>query len=269
MRSRLVLALGAAALLVGAGASFAPDATAHTSRPRAVGHGRVVHLRVSATPAANVLYDQNDRTDDSGVGIVSQNFEPEYDIYDSSGADDFTVPANTIWRIRRVATTGTYFDGTGDGVSATVTFYRNSVTKGGLPGAPITSVLVANPDRVGLGSFDMRLGRTIKLTGGHAGGRTYWVGVVANMDFNVGGEWGWESRNTQFGNPSAWENPEDGFSTGCTTWQTTNSCIGAGEGPTTCSRSSDGPHRRPDPRHPPGRRAAHVSSFSQIVTTST
>ena len=49
--------------------------------------------------------------------------------------------------------------------------------------------------------------------------------------FTLKGEWGWETRNIQSGKPSAWENPGDGFQTGCTTWNTTNSCIGFGEGP--------------------------------------
>jgi hypothetical protein len=232
MRFRLVTALGAAALLVGAGAAPAPAATAqHATRPGIAAHGHGPHIRPSAPAAGNILLDRNDRSHDTGVGIVSQTFEPEFHLYNTAAADDFTVPANTTWRIRRVAVTGTYFDGTGEGVSATVTFYRNSAANGGLPGAPISSVTVGNPDRVGLGSFNMRLGNTVKLKGGHAGGTTYWVSVVADMDFSVGGEWGWETQNIQFGNPSAWENPEDGFGTGCITWGTTNSCIGQGEGP--------------------------------------
>jgi hypothetical protein len=232
MRSRLLSALGAVALLVGAGASLAPAATASdASRPSTAAHGHGVNIHMSEAPASNVLYYQNDRAEDTGTGIVSQNFEGAwFDIYDDSGADDFSVPANTTWRIRRVAATGTYFDGTGEGVSATVTFYKNSIRRGGLPGAPITSVTVASPDGTGFGSFDMPLGTTVKLKGGHSG-KTYWVGVVANMDFNVGGEWGWETRNTQSGKQSVWENPADGFATGCITWKPTNSCIGVGEGP--------------------------------------
>ena len=53
----------------------------------------------------NVLYSQN--SNDSGVGIVSQNFtDPGFDIYDSNGADDFVVPAGHKWAIQAVVVTG-------------------------------------------------------------------------------------------------------------------------------------------------------------------
>jgi hypothetical protein len=217
------------ALLVGAGDSLAPATTASAaSRPSAAARGRAIHTHLSTGPARDVLYDQNDN--ENGVAIVSQNFETEYDAYDDASADDFTVPANTIWKIKRILVTGTYFDGAGVAVSETVTFYKNSV-ENGLPGDPITSVTVTGQDKGGFGFFDIPLGLTVKLKGGRFGGRTYWVSVVANMDFEVAGEWGWVTRNIQNGHPSAWQNPADGFATGCTTWNTTNACIGTGEGP--------------------------------------
>jgi hypothetical protein len=224
MRVRILSALGAAALVVGVSASLAPAATASTAaRPAAAAHGQVRHTHVPLGTDV-VLYSQNDN--DTGVGIVSQNFETDFDAFDASGADDVSVPANAIWKVKRVQVTGVYFNGSGPAVSETVTFYKNN---GGLPGAVKASVTVTGTDSGG--SYDIPLGTTVKLKGG-ASGKTYWVSVVANMDFSVGGEWGWETRSLQAGNPAAWENPGDGFGTGCTTWNVMTTCIGdLGEGP--------------------------------------
>ena len=46
----------------------------------------------------------------------------------------------------------------------------------------------------------------------------------------VGGEWGWNTNNTVAGKASLWKNPGNGFATGCTTYNTTTTCIPAGEG---------------------------------------
>ena len=59
---------------------------------------------------------------------------------------------------------------------------------------------------------------------------TTWVAVQANLDFAQGGEWGWENQTTVVGSAAAWENPGDGFGTGCTTWKTETSCIADGQG---------------------------------------
>jgi hypothetical protein len=59
---------------------------------------------------------------------------------------------------------------------------------------------------------------------------TYFVSVQANMAFSVGGEWGWNTNNTVRGSASQWQNPGGGFGTGCTTYNTTTTCIPAGEG---------------------------------------
>jgi hypothetical protein len=40
-------------------------------------------------PDTGVVYSQNGT--DSGIGIVSQNFESSFDIYDAAAADDFVV----------------------------------------------------------------------------------------------------------------------------------------------------------------------------------
>ena len=80
----------------------------------------------------------------------------------------------------------------------------------------------------GTGSFNIMLPKT-KLKGGTSGTQ-YWVSVQANMDFEVGGEWGWENQTTVVGTAAVWENPGNGFATGCTTYTTETTCIPDGQG---------------------------------------
>ena len=45
------------------------------------------------------------------------------------------------------------------------------------------------------------------------------------------GEWGWATRNTQVGTAAQWQNPGDGFGTGCTSWADEQDCLGDVGGP--------------------------------------
>jgi len=173
--------------------------------------------------ALSVLYDQNGT--DSGIGIVSQNFETSFDAYDDRAADDFTVPVGTKWTVNEIDVTGTYFNGSGPAVSENVTIYND---KGGKPGRAIdglhSSMVVTGIDN-GTGSFTMTLPTPVKLKPG-----TYWMAVQVNMDFGLGGEWGWENQTTVAGTPAVWRNGGDGFGTGCVTFTTETTCIADGQG---------------------------------------
>src|SRR5690554_6889550 len=46
---------------------------------------------------------------------------------------------------------------------------------------------------------------------------TWWLSVVVDLGFD-GGQWYWSSRTVQTGFAAVWQNPGDGFLTGCTTW---------------------------------------------------
>jgi hypothetical protein len=218
MRVRILSVLAATAMTVAIASSFAPAAGASAARPTTPGfaHRGVVHAAPQGIGA--VLYDQYDN--DTGVGISSQNFEATYDAYDDSGADDFKVPAGEVWKVKKVNVAGAYYNGTGPCRDETVTFYKNS---GGAPGVVKATVTVAGLDTGG--SF--AIPTAVKLKGG-ANGKTYWVGVVCNMDFGVGGQWGWETRSVQNGNTGKWINPGNGFGTGCTTWTDVQTCVGYG-----------------------------------------
>jgi hypothetical protein len=221
MRVRVLSLLGASALVAALVASFAPAAGAESgARPTATGSGRVTSLSPSA-PNLEILYDQNNS--DAGNGISSQNFtDPDgsFDIYDDGGADDFVVPAGETWTVQEVVVTGVYYNGFGPADSEHVRFYMDD---GGRPGA----ILADRPNLAGTdlgGSFDILLGSDVVLTEG-----TYWVGVRVNMDLGSGGQWGWEIRTAQGGaNASMWKNRKNGFGTGCTDWETMETCIFGG-----------------------------------------
>jgi hypothetical protein len=169
----------------------------------------LVHQVQMADPHFNgVLYDQNNN--DSGVGISSQNFEPALDAYDDQAADDFVVPAQHPWNITSISVTGVY----GAPPSENVTFYEDA---NGLPG-DVESTQTA----VGTGSGGSL---TIPLTDVTLGPAPR-VSVQANLDFNPDGQWYWETRSVQSGNPAAWQNPGNGFGTGCTSWAPSAGCAG-------------------------------------------
>ncbi len=207
--------LAAGLMLVG-GALGSAQAASGAHRPTGV-----VHSQVRANPAsvAGTLHDQN--SDDNGIGISSQNFESAFDAYDDQGADDFKIGLGHIWKIKVVNVTGVYYNGSGPAVSENVTIYKNS---GGFPGAVMASQTITGLDTGG--SFSITLAPAVTLNSGK-----YWISVQANMDFNVGGQWGWETRNTQYRLGAEWQNPGDGFSTGCTTYTNLLTCIPSGEGP--------------------------------------
>lgn len=169
---------------------------------------------IAAPPVSTVLYTQNGRVMDGG--IPSQNFETQLDRDDSRAADDFVVPKGRTWAINEVDAIGAYFGGTGPVDSANVTFYANA---GGLPGAIVKDYEGLHVTDTGGGALEIRVPKT-KLKAG-----TYWVSVQANMDLDKGGEWAWKSQDTSVGLRAAWENPGDGFATGCTTYTAEPSCI--------------------------------------------
>jgi len=212
--TKSVLLATAAVFAMSAG--IASAAGTHPSATTAGSHVKAQPLK--AHGPAGVLYDQNNN--DGGIGIVSQNFEVTFDAYDAQPADDFVVPEGHKWKVSEVDVTGVYFNGSGPAVSENVTFYKD---KGGHPGKVVAEYDgVAGVDS--FGSFAISIPKT-KLKAGH-----YWVAVQANLDFQAGGEWGWENQSTSEGTATQWENPGDGFATGCTTWAQENVCIPDGQG---------------------------------------
>jgi len=178
---------------------------------------------VHSTPRGlRTLVDQNEN--DTGIAIVSQNYDKSSAQYDSQGADDFSVPKGVTWVIKDVDVTGVYFNGSGPATSENILIYADDH---GLPGELIAEVENLKGDD-NLGSFSIDLGKkAIKLMHGK-----YWLSVVANLDgVGNGGQWGWETNAVQNRKPAAWQNQGGGFGV-CQTWGVMQNCIGSyGEGP--------------------------------------
>ncbi|MGM9486829.1 hypothetical protein [Ideonella sp. YS5] len=177
---------------------------------------------LAGVPTGTVLWFQND--DDTGIGITSQNFEPQFDAYDDEAADDFVVPPGEVWVVRKVQVTGTYFAGMGPAVSENLVFYRS---EGGAPGRVVKAyTALPGKDETGWGWFVIVLPEPLKLKPGR-----YWLSVQVNMDFESSGQWGWESTGTLRGKAAMWRNPGDGFETGCVAFRPERDCVPVGQGP--------------------------------------
>ena len=123
--------------------------------------------------------------------------------------------------IDQVDVAGLYYNGAGPMDSANVNFYSDA---SGLPGSQVaTRPNLAVVDSAG--SLTIPIPSAVTLGSGH-----YWVSVQANMDFTVGGQWGWTDRTVRSNSESAWQNPGDGFGTGCVTWAARGNTCGIDPG---------------------------------------
>jgi hypothetical protein len=200
-----------AALSTGAGArpSAKPSVAAHSAKSAVHPHS-----------VAGTIYSQRDN--DNSIGFTSQNFESSLNAYDDQGADNFKIKQHAV--VREVDVDGVYFNCStcGPASSIHVTFYKNAAGK---PGAVVKDYpALAYSDPSGTGTFAIKTPAT-RLRAG-----VYWVSVYVNMHFDTAGQWGWNTNNTVRIGPSQWQNPGDGFGSGCTTWGTTTTCGPQGEG---------------------------------------
>jgi hypothetical protein len=222
MTKTLLLGAAAALVLSAGGASAATHpAMAVKAAP---GH---VHL-FPGKKGAKTLYDQTNN--DSGIGIVSSDFDSgSFDSYDNRAADDFTVPKGQTWTVTEVDAVGSYFNGSGTASgpadSENVIFYADSKGKPGKAVKGGTFTKLKGKDTSG--SFAMTLGKKgVVLPAG-----TYWVSVQASIDFSgTNSEWAWSNQSTSEGKMAMWENPGNGFGTGCTKYTVENTCIADGQG---------------------------------------
>jgi subtilisin-like proprotein convertase family protein len=181
---------------------------------------RTTPARLADSPYV-VLYDQ---TDNVGVnGFPSQNFETVNNAYDNAGADDFIIPAGDgSWTIESVDVIGVYSAGGGPTPSVDVNIYADNA---GLPGTLVYSAPGVVPASDVGGDLGITLLAPAVLPSGH-----YWVSVIANMNFTPNGQWFWNTRTVQANNPYAWQNPGNGFGTGCVTWSPGAGTCGVGGG---------------------------------------
>jgi hypothetical protein len=137
--------------------------------------------------------------------------------FDDQAADDFvfTYPFNNV--ITGVRVMGEYSQGGGPASSFNVYIYGNG--SGHVPGGLIASRL--NLPYTGTPpDFTINLISLVTLGPG-----TYWISVQARQDFNPNGQWFWHNRTVQSNAGAAWQNPGDGYGTGCTSWNRKNACM--------------------------------------------
>jgi hypothetical protein len=209
MKGKLSL-LSAAVLLALAGSN-----TDAAQKPTTLGKHAVTPPHVKHPLGSTVLYDQTNLT--SSSGIVSQNFSSANAIFDATAADDFVVTDASGWTVSEVDVNAVYFNGSGPADSFDVTFYNDAA---GSPGSVACAAPASTFSQSGSG-FTIPLSSSCNLASG-----TYWVGVVANMNFSTGGEFGWIYYTGAPGGVSQWENPGGGFGTPCTTWGSFPLCFG-------------------------------------------
>jgi hypothetical protein len=180
--------------------------------------GAKASVIVHKAKGAKMLYNQNSNS--NGTGIDSQNFTSTYSkTYNAAGADDFVVPKKTTWTVTEVDVSGIFYNGSGPATSENVTFYKDNK---GVPGKAAKGGTFTDLNGTdSSGSYTIPLGKKgVKLKSGH-----YWVSVVANCGFLTGcGQWGWYLNGTIHNDAAVWENPGNGFGTGCTTWGTITKC---------------------------------------------
>src|SRR5947208_1266611 len=208
-------------------------------------------------PTGGPLWDQyNNPATEPPLGIGSQKFEPAMAAFDDQAADDFvvTVPSPPIFLyVTGVRVMGEYSAGGGPASSFNVYFYTNRA--GHLPGTGIAAFL--NRPYTGTPpDFEIRWSPvSIFPSSG-----TYWVSVQAVQDFNPNGQWFWHNRTVQTNAGAVWQNPGDGYGTGCITWNRKNACmpdqvwpdqifqiLGFAEGPTPTSTPTPPSNPSPTP----------------------
>ena len=175
----------------------------------------------TAPTGSTVLYDQSGTAEN---GAPAQDFSSTYDQYDSQGADDFVVTDAAGWNVSAFNFQVTF---SSNGIPTpppptvvyNVTVFADSA---GLPGAAectytgVTGTLDGSNT-----SLSIALTPICSLTQG-----THWVSLEASFDFPPQSFWS-NASGTVLGNEGAWQNPGDGFATGCTSWTSISSCGGS------------------------------------------
>jgi hypothetical protein len=169
----------------------------------------------SGASASEVLLDQTDPL--SPQSYPSQDFEAEFNQFDATLADDFTVPVGFTWTIESVLARGKN-DGSGIGTTARVTLYEDGVDQPGpviatrtgtVTGFPRMQIAIPSPPTLATG--------------------TYWISVESLMpagSFDDPNQWFWAVNDGgPFGAEAVFKNPGDGFKTGCTTFTPRIDCV--------------------------------------------
>jgi hypothetical protein len=166
----------------------------------------------------------------TGNGVPSQTFSAANAAFDSVAADDFVIPGVGLASVCEVTIIGSYTAAGLPADPANTVVLNIHEDNGGEPGTVVftESFLGTDVDPDGDATF------TLALTGApeFVGGTKYWMSVVTQMGFAVSGQFFWSSAEDGNGDAFLWQNPGDGFGSGCTAWETSAVCgVGNGDGP--------------------------------------
>ena len=165
--------------------------------------------------ALTVLMDQTDLA--AGDGLYSQRFQADLAAYNTRAADDFVVPAGQAWLIKRLDIPGRYAIGTEPLRRANVIIFSDNA---GRPDRRLTDQLVRTKDD-GAARLSISLNEPVLLQPGR-----YWLSVQGRADLvnGVGVHWMWKLRSSFSGAVGQWENPGNGWATGCVEFTPVNAC---------------------------------------------
>jgi hypothetical protein len=202
MRSRALPAFGLSVVALAVATSLSPMASAAAPGPSAgTTGGSTAAVQSTAAMCGGNMGTPN------GDGITSQNFEAAYDAYDAMGGADFKI--NGKCKVTSVDLVGS-FSAAGPADGATITIHKKSLNK---PAKCEGTVEAAGPNF------------TVPVSGCKLKKGTYWLTAQGNLDFATGGQWYWSTTNEASGKPDQWQNPGDGFATGCTSWGPVGECL--------------------------------------------
>ena len=215
MRSRALPAFGISVVALALATSVTPLANASTAGPSAGSSSAADSLtRLAGSDAVCA----SNLGAPSGQGIGSQDFESAFDAYDDMGAADFKLTSKC--KVTKATAPG-QFSVAGPVETVKGTIYSNKASKpakvlctgkGVGPGPDITAT-----------KFKNKKGKACVLKAG-----TYWLSMVAQMDFDPNGQWYWNSTTAKQDATDQWQNPGGGFGI-CPTWDSVLNCIGVDE----------------------------------------
>lgn len=173
------------------------------------------HAPVAPPAVGDLLLDHTTGT--TTQGLIALN-EVEDDLWDSWGADDFTI-SDDGWLIDAVWVDGFYDDffwpsHVPEGLE--VYFYEDNA---GAPGdlqcfelAPITDDMD--------GALLAELATPCELPDGD-----YWMAIGVYMNWTLYGPWYWFMKPEEGQYPAMWVNPNGGYTDVCTTWNDLATCL--------------------------------------------
>lgn len=201
--------LTAAVLLAATGATMAAPALMQT-RPAA---DQRVETPIPSLTAKDVLYGH---TGQWKAGVVSTDWDSDYDEMDIRIADDFIVPEGATWKISEVHAYGGMGSAGGEVASANISFFKDH---NGKPGKVVAELLAAPITKNVDGNLAIALSTPVKLKAGH-----YWLSVQAQTK-EVGTVWMWNASKGFFGGAAVIQNPGDGYGIGCRDWTPIKDCV--------------------------------------------